>query len=251
MLQKQALRTTHDVLSRELPNDRPVRVLEAGGGSTTHIRLDRPAHIVALDISPEQLERNDYADAKILGDLQDPNAITGLYDLIVCFDVLEHLTEPEKAIENMAAALDEGGLLVIGCPNRWSLKGLLTRFTPHGFHVWYYRTLRGDRHAGEPGHAPFPTYLRSGMGFGRLLDAARRFGLKQAFATTYEGPAVEELRKRHPFVHVLHAVPAEAGRILSGGRWLAGETDYIAVLRREGAPAERPVRLETASTVQH
>lgn len=235
MHQKDVLRSTHDVLARELPRDRPVRVLEAGGGSFTHIRIDRPAHVTVLDISPEQLDRNDYADEKILGDLQDPALLTRKYDLIVCYDVLEHLPHPDRALENMASALDEGGLLVIGCPNLWSFKGLVTRFTPHGFHVWYYRTLRGDQQAGQPGHAPFPTYLRPEMGFGRLLAAAQQRGLRPAFASTYEGPAIEELRRRHPVVHALHATPVALAKALTFGRWNAGETDYVAVLRRSAA----------------
>src|SRR4029078_13192790 len=64
------------------------RVLEAGGGSSTHVTLSRPTHTVVLDNSPEQLARNSYASETILGDLQDPKAFKGSYYLIARWDVL-------------------------------------------------------------------------------------------------------------------------------------------------------------------
>ena len=122
-----ALGLTHRLIVENLPRDRPIRVLEAGGGSFTHIAFDAPRHVTVLDISPEQLARNTIADEKILGDLHDASLLTQTYDLIVCWDVLEHLSRPEIAFANMANSLAPGGQLVIGCPNLFSLKGFVTR----------------------------------------------------------------------------------------------------------------------------
>jgi hypothetical protein len=45
-------------------------------------------------------------------------------------------------------------------PIVWSTKGLLTKLTPHRFHIWCYRTLFRIETAGQEGYAPFPTRLR-------------------------------------------------------------------------------------------
>ncbi|MGH8427255.1 MAG: class I SAM-dependent methyltransferase [Gammaproteobacteria bacterium] len=144
----------HEVLNASLSSGRIIRVPEAGRGSFTHIRIPHSKYVTLLDISPEQLERNTYADEKILGDLEDEHALTlQKYDLIVCFNVLEHLRYPERAFSNLAQSLAYAGLLVIGCPNLLSVKGLTTRFMPHGFHVWYYRSMRGVPESGQSGYA--------------------------------------------------------------------------------------------------
>ncbi len=232
MTQDDVLRRVHDLILARLPRHRPVAILEAGGGSFSHVRVPHEARVTVLDISPEQLERNDDADEKILGDLEDPRALTADYDLVVCFDVLEHLDRPDKAFANMVAALRPGGLLVVGCPEPFSTKGLITKFTPHAFHVWYYRSIRGDRNAGRPGYAPFPTRLRRSMGFETLKRAARDAGLEILLAQRYVGPAVEELRARRPVLHALYALPALLARIATLGRIELGETDGVMVLRR-------------------
>jgi hypothetical protein len=47
--------------------------------------------------------------------------------------VIEHLPEPTKALDRLIAALNLGGGLVLAFPNLWSLKGLVTKFTPSSF----------------------------------------------------------------------------------------------------------------------
>lgn len=48
-------------------------------------------------------------------DLNDP--IPGMYDVIFCTEVLEHLEKPYVAISNMLAALNEKGSLILTVPN--------------------------------------------------------------------------------------------------------------------------------------
>lgn len=233
--QSQCLAEVHSILSADLPATRVPRVLEAGGGSFSHIKLARDAHISVIDISPEQLERNTYANELMLGDLEDPDAIRGKHDLIVCFDVLEHLQRPERALRHMTAALAGNGLIVIGCPNRASTKGLITRFSPHGFHVWYYKSIRGIPDAGQPGHAPFETFLKPQMDFGAVQQQLKNAGLEIVMARRYEGPAPRELKARHPFLYGIYAMPAAIARLFGRETEELAATDWIIVARR---PAE-------------
>ena len=240
MLQKQALELTHRLLEANLPRGRRLQVLEAGGGSFTHIRLPRERRVAVLDISAEQLARNEYADDKILGDLEEFDGEAGRFDLVVCYDVLEHLGRPERALANMARTLSPGGLMVIGCPNRDSFKGLVTRFTPHFFHVWYYRQVRGDTKAGLPGHAPFPAPMKSTMGLSGILGAAQKLDLEVLATHHYIGETVQELRSRYPLLHAIYAPLASLVGWFCRPERNRGTTDLLIVLRRKRAAKTQP-----------
>lgn len=41
-----------------------------------------------------------------------------------------------------------GGQIVVAAPNPYSVKGFVTRYTPHWFHVWYYRHVLHRPQAG-------------------------------------------------------------------------------------------------------
>jgi len=241
MLQSKALDSTMRALRPCLPQSRPVEVLEAGGGSFTHIRIDRQAEVTVLDISPEQLARNEYANERILGDLEAYDGQEGRFDLIVCYDVVEHLNRPRQALVNMARMLASGGALVIGCPNRASLKGIVTRYTPHWFHVWYYRSVRGCQDAGLPGHAPFPAPMKPEMGLRQMLETARELELEVVSQQHYVSESVEDLRTRRPWLHALYAPFASLVGALTLPWADRLDTDIILVLRRT-APARAGAR---------
>jgi hypothetical protein len=59
----------------------------------------------------------------------------------------------------------------------WSVKGLMTKLTPHSFHVWVYQRLLGWTYAGKPGYGPFPTPMRLAMAPHTMKRLARDRGL--------------------------------------------------------------------------
>lgn len=44
----------------------------------------------------------------------------GRFDIISCNDVIEHVSDPGRALSNLASLLNPGGLLCMEIPNRWS-----------------------------------------------------------------------------------------------------------------------------------
>ena len=70
--------------------------------------------------------------------------------------MIEHLPDVEAALLGFCAALKRNGLILIGAPNPNSLSGVVTKYSPHSFHIWFYRNVRGDQKAGLPGGAPAP-----------------------------------------------------------------------------------------------
>lgn len=108
--------------------ERP-RVLDAGCGSTCHLKLDLDTRLVGIDISKEKLAKNYSLDEKILGDVQTYNFGGKRFDAVIFWDVLEHLDDPKKALDNLLAVIRPGGLLVIKSHHVYSLAGMLTKLT--------------------------------------------------------------------------------------------------------------------------
>ena len=156
-------------------------VLEAGCGSTSHLGISGFSKVVGIDISEMQLERNDYLDDKLLGDIQTYNLPKNAFDLIVCWDVLEHLPRPEDALANMGNSLRKGGLMIIAAPNLLSLKGIVTKLTPYAAHKWFYHRIIGDKRRAAEGFNQFATYLRRSM----TPRGVRRFARSKGFACRF------------------------------------------------------------------
>src|ERR1700761_2823541 len=91
---RKSLLAVHDVLNASLPATR-LALYEAGGGSTSFLPLavTRRAHTPVVDIDEIQLRNNDYAEEKILGDIQVHRFKAGSFDLVTCYNVIEHLPD--------------------------------------------------------------------------------------------------------------------------------------------------------------
>ncbi len=179
-----ARRRLGEVLQGLLEARPPRRVLDAGCGfDSTWAGFPIPpsfggAHIVGIDISEHLVARNTRVAEALVGDIATYPFPEASFDVVGCLDVLEHVRDPTRALLNLTRALAPGGLLVLALPNVASLKGLITKFTPHRFHVWVYKHYWNvDPAEGEQGRGPFRTYLRFSLRRSRLHRFARRHGL--------------------------------------------------------------------------
>jgi SAM-dependent methyltransferase len=216
-----------------------LRVLEAGCGSSTNFRFPR-SRSVGIDISQEQLDRNTLLDEKILGDIETFPLESLSFDIIFCWDVLEHLERPEKALVNFARALRENGIIVLGGPVARSVKGAVTKYSPHWFHVLVYRHLQSNKNSGKPGYAPFKTVFKDSMSPPFLVRFARENQLLVEQHTLYEGPSQILLRKRQRLIDVGLCLLSLAIKILSFGRLDSSISDFVIVLRKPVAGRARP-----------
>jgi SAM-dependent methyltransferase len=202
-------------------------VLEAGSGRFRHFEYPPGARITGLDISAEQLAANDYADEKIEGDVQTWTT-ERQWDVVISVFVLEHVEDPERAVANMLAWTRPGGLLVIAVPNALSLKGLVTRATPFGFHGWFYR------HVYRRPHAIFPTTMK-------MCIAPRR--LRRQLAGH---EIVHEQFSRETFGQPFRALYGGVILVLKAltlGRWRPEDSNYLLVVRRAEASANAATTL--------
>ena len=125
------------------------------------------------------------------------------FDLIICYNVLEHVPYVEAALAGFFQSLKRGGLILIGAPNPRSLSGVVTKYTPHWFHVWFYRHVVGKKNAGLPGEPPFPTYFHQLVTPSLLEAFARKNGLQVIYRKEYESPRYPEMRERKPLFAAL------------------------------------------------
>jgi len=230
---RQSLLAVHNILGVKLPPTR-LAIYEAGGGSTSFLPLDvlRRAHVTVVDIDEDQIRNNDYAQETILDDVQTYRFAPGSFDLVICYNVIEHLADVEAALSGFCESLKQGGLILIGAPNPKSLSGIVTKYSPHWFHVWFYRYVRGDKNAGQPGQAPFPTFFHPLVTLSNLEAFASAHGLQVIYRKEYESPRYPEMRARKPaFAALLDAV-AVVMNLLLPGKADVRHGDYHVILRK-------------------
>ena len=100
-------------------------VLDIGGGigaSASYLKkVGKAARYVVVDLVADQ--RNPSVDEAYSGDLEDPSLLAkigveqGAFDVILCLDVLEHLTDPWSVIKTCHTMLKPGGVIVASIPN--------------------------------------------------------------------------------------------------------------------------------------
>jgi SAM-dependent methyltransferase len=211
------------------------RVLEAGCGSASWLDLGERAHVVGIDISRRQLERNQLIHEAIEGDLMSYRFEPGSFDVIVSIDVLEHLDRPVVALTNLREALAPGGLLVLKIPNAMSWKGLVTKFTPHGLHVWVYRTFLGRPAAGTDDVGPFKTHMRLAIRPHAIRRWAAEVGLRPVYEDYYQSAVQTRLRRRLGPLDLIVKLGDGLTHTLSLDRFSLSRTEYVVALRN-GTP---------------
>jgi SAM-dependent methyltransferase len=212
--------------------DGEIYVLEAGCGSATQFCLPEKIRLAGIDTSQEQLDRNQFVQDKILGDLEQyelpPN-----YDIILCYDVLEHLEHPQLALGHMIRAMRPGAILIICAPARESFKGVVTRLTPHWFHVFVYKYMLGDRFAGQPGRHPFPTYLKKEMGSNAIIQFTSKQGLSLEFVRSYgQNTIMDRLKNTSVLLYYLAIFSGVLTRFLTAGLIRSDISDFALVVRK-------------------
>lgn len=140
----------------------PIDILEAGCGNQWDLDLTGITYVLtgidrdkaALDIR-KNISKD--LDRIIVGDLCDAVMDPEGFDVIYNAFVLEHIDNADIVLRNFVRWLRPGGLMIIRIPDPMSVQGFITRITPHWFHVFYYKYVLRDPHAGLPGYAPYPT----------------------------------------------------------------------------------------------
>ncbi|PMB43324.1 methyltransferase type 12 [Fischerella thermalis CCMEE 5205] len=234
-MSQEEINKLQSVISHQLlSNKKNIRVLEAGCGSASHFNFGQNAYLVGIDISEEQLKSNSVLNEKILGDIQVYNLPVANFDVIVCWYVLEHLPEPEKALNNFFHAVKEDGIIILAFPNVMSIWGLITKYTPLWFHIWVYKHIFGEKRAGRAGHlGPFRTFSRFFIAPESIKQFAMMNGLTIEHFVLYENFRQKEMKEKNKILRGGWNLLKSMTKILSFGKIDAELTDCIVMLKKQ------------------
>jgi SAM-dependent methyltransferase len=217
-------------LDELLVHTRPVHMLDAGCGKNRPIPVASDRFVVGVDISEEQLTKNEALNETIVGDIQTCDLGRSRFDAVICWDVLEHVDHPEKALLNFKSALKPHGVLIVAVPHASSIKGLVTRFTPYWFHSWMRRLMTGAVRYVEP----FPTVMSPSITPDRLCAFARNHDFAVEFLSEYEGWEQKKLRAKLRLTGGVFQAIEILVKAMSLGRVTVGVTDAIVVMQKRG-----------------
>ena len=101
----------------------PVKILDVGCGTgIASEKLKRFGTVDGIDISPKSIEearKYNRCDKCYAGIAEELPFEDGMFDVVVCTEVMEHLLDPSKALSEMNRVLTGGGHLIISTPNPW------------------------------------------------------------------------------------------------------------------------------------
>jgi SAM-dependent methyltransferase len=116
-------------------------LLDVGCGSGAFGRLlrSRRPGMELWAVEPDQasaLAARDGFDHVLVGHFPDARLPRGRFDVILCADVLEHMTSPETALDAARGAVTPAGVMVASIPNVRHWRAVLWPLLRHG--TWTY-----------------------------------------------------------------------------------------------------------------
>jgi len=144
-IQKRLLRKVMQRLATSMPDG---QILDVGCGYQPYRCLFKTSHYVGLDIS---LERR----PTVVGDARFLPFKDGAFDGIICSEVLEHVFEKEKVLEEIRRVLRPKGWVILTAPMSWGLHYEpydFWRFTPYSLRrmleYWGFQVVRIEKVGG-------------------------------------------------------------------------------------------------------
>lgn len=135
------------------------RVLDVGCGAGKFFRADfatrTPCRWIGVDIQP-QIRRNERLHLRARGDSMQMPFADCSFDVVICRWMIEHVADPAVALTHFARVLKASGRLALFTPNLLHYYGVAASLTPHWFHLWFNRRVRGFDE-----DAIFPTLYRA------------------------------------------------------------------------------------------
>ena len=122
-------------------------VLDAGCGigyGTRVLARSGAGRVTGVDIAPDALREAEAEQVDgieyVEGDIQQLPFDDDTFDVVVCFEAIEHVERPEDSLDELARVLRPGGRLLVSSPNR----GVYPEGNPHHRHEYTAQELESS-----------------------------------------------------------------------------------------------------------
>lgn len=125
------MRHLTEVVARELPSGRGKTLLDVGcgAGRTALAAGGKGYRVLGIDAEPKVIEianqlATDLVEFKVADITKIKLANNNKFDVVVCCEVIEHVSNPQRLLKAASDALKETGLFVLTTPNdmgQWSI----------------------------------------------------------------------------------------------------------------------------------
>lgn len=231
---------TYDEVMREIKKwvlsmaeeGQTMNILEAGCGGRWGLELGEIKYrLTGIDLDGIALDRRlnvrKDLDEAMVGDLRTVDLGERNFDVIYCSYVLEHIDGAEQVLSKFSKWLKPNGIAIIRVPDRDSVKGFITRVTPHWFHVLYYQTVLKFPNAGRPGFPPYPTIYDPVISSDGMREFIRKTNLTLAMEYGTGGPQTGD-----GLLPAAIRLAMSTLATLSFGRLRNDNSDLLFILRR-------------------
>lgn len=190
-------------------------VLEIGPGphspTTKHLR-SKVAYIDGLDIDKRALNNPDLKNVTTYDGREFPIQ-NDSYDLVFADYVMEHVEDPELMLKEIYRILRPGGHFVFRTPNIYHYVSIISRFTPHSFHLAVANRARQNP---DDAIDPYPTFYRFNSKRA-VLSAVNRASMKNV-----EIKLVEKQPSYLQFSSWAYRLGVAYERLVNSTDWLSG-----------------------------
>ncbi len=111
------------LFSLQFAGSRKVLDLGCGTGYGARLMAETASEVIAADVSPEAIHyaRENFSAAHLhymLTDATHLSFASNSFDVVLCFEVIEHLTRQESLLKEIQRVLKSDGILIVSTPNR-------------------------------------------------------------------------------------------------------------------------------------
>jgi SAM-dependent methyltransferase len=184
-LWKECEDATAEIVKRYLKPEH--RILDVGVGTGRLLDMLQCANKYGIDISTEYLKITAQKDIEVCyGLIEDMPYKDGVFDVIVCTDVLEHVLDLKLASEKILACLKPGGHLIVRVPYRENLEHYLDapyefvhlrNFDEYSLFMHFNKIMKCEvLHHSTVGSSPHPDRLKTVYRFPKGYNFYRQIG---------------------------------------------------------------------------
>jgi SAM-dependent methyltransferase len=161
-----------------------MRILDLGSGRGPALwPMDRPSGTTyaGLDISLSELQA---APAGSYDEMYQADAtkrmceLENSFDLVVSFQVFEHVKPLDVAFENMRAYLKPGGRAIVQMSATWSVFGMINQVIPQGLSVWVLQKATGRS---KESVFPAPYHKCSNSALSKILEPWSEYEIRPLY----------------------------------------------------------------------